>query len=211
MLKKVSKKHNDWIKIAQTYLSKEDAEDIVQELYITLHDYNIKESKILWNGEINRGFIYIVLTNLCKNHTQYYNRQKRDTRLNISLDERRSRAHKFVYKDHQDQDIEHMFKNPRSLIGHQDEDQDCIFERIQTEVDTWSNYDSKLFELYMYSGLSLRELSKGSKKEIDKFINKNFKLHPEATKRGTAISVTSMFHTIKQCKEKLKLKLNYEI
>ncbi len=37
MLEKVSKYHNDWLNIAKSYLSKEDAEDIVQELYLQLH------------------------------------------------------------------------------------------------------------------------------------------------------------------------------
>lgn len=188
MLEKVSKYHSDWLRIAKSFLNnKEDAEDIVQDLYLTLHRYDIKEDKIRYKDEINRGFIFIVLRNLIKNFVRDRSRQKRDTRLNISLD-----GLGFTLVDEQITE-------------------DDIFERIQEEVDTWSHYDKRLFELYMYSGLSLRELSKGSKKNLDKFINKNFKLHPESIKRGTGISVTSMFHTIKSCKEKIKLKLNYEL
>lgn len=211
MLEKVSKQHQDWLNIAKSFLSKEDAEDIVQELYITLHKYNIKENKIRYKDEINRGFIYIVLTNLINAFKRSRNRQKRDVRLNRNIEDAKElQQGSFITVEVNDDTLEHLYHNIPYLIGSQ-EDYDDIFERIQDEVDTWPHYDKSLFELYMYSGLSLRELSKGSKKNLDKFININFKLNPESIKRGTGISVTSMFHTLKSCKEKIKLKLNYEL
>ena len=39
-----------------------------------------------------------------------------------------------------------------------------LFQKVDTEVATWSNYESKLFELYMYSGLSYRDISHGTDK-----------------------------------------------
>ena len=53
--------------------------------------------------------------------------------------------------------------------------------RIEDEIKTWHHYDEKLFNLYIDSGLSIRQLSK-----------------------GTGIHYSSIFHTLKKCKQKLK-------
>ena len=65
MLTKIVKYHKDWIKIAISLLrSKEEAEDLIQEMYIRLHNYNIKIDDIKYKQEVNRYFIYTVIRNL---------------------------------------------------------------------------------------------------------------------------------------------------
>ena len=123
---------------------------------------------------------------MIKNRKIYNERQKRDSRLNVSIDE------------------------IKTLVDEIKQDND-IYDKIQDEVNTWPQYDRSLFEIYMYSGLSLRELSNGSKKVKDIFISNRFKLRPESIKRGTGISVTSIFYTITKCKQKIKQKLNGNI
>ncbi len=56
-----------------------------------------------------------------------------------------------------------------------------IEQRIQEEVDKWHWYDIKLFNLYRESQLSMREIAE-----------------------ETDISLTSIFNTLKNCKERLQ-------
>lgn len=56
-----------------------------------------------------------------------------------------------------------------------------IEHKIEQEIESWHWYDKKLFRLYKDSGKSMRELEE-----------------------GTQISLTSIFHTIKHCKQRIK-------
>ena len=56
-----------------------------------------------------------------------------------------------------------------------------IEQKIQEEVDKWHWYDIKLFNLYRESQLSMREIAE-----------------------ETDISLTSIFNTLKNCKERLR-------
>lgn len=53
--------------------------------------------------------------------------------------------------------------------------------KVEAEINSWHPYDAMLFRLYKESDKSMRELAKGTK-----------------------ISLTSIFHTIKYCKERIK-------
>lgn len=55
-----------------------------------------------------------------------------------------------------------------------------IDKKIDKEIDSWHWYDSMLFKLYKESGKSMRDIS-----------------------AETNISLTSIFHTIKHCKQRL--------
>ena len=61
------------------------------------------------------------------------------------------------------------------------EAKNIIEQKIETEIQSWHPYDSILFKLYRDSGKSMRELE-----------------------AGTKISLTSIFHTIKHCKQRIK-------
>ena len=56
-----------------------------------------------------------------------------------------------------------------------------IEQKIQEEVDTWHWYDIKLFNLYRNSELSMRDIAE-----------------------ETNISLTSIYNTLKNCKERLR-------
>lgn len=83
---------------------------------------------------------------------------------------------------------------------------DILYMKIHKEMETWHPYDARLFELYLYSGLSYRDLAHGTDK-IPKRISKDKTLSKLAVKRGSGISVSNMFTTIRTCKEKLREKL----
>jgi RNA polymerase sigma factor (sigma-70 family) len=55
-----------------------------------------------------------------------------------------------------------------------------ILDVLDDEINNWHWYDQKLFKLYKDTDLSMRDISK-----------------------ETSISVTSIFHTIKQCKTRI--------
>ena len=56
-----------------------------------------------------------------------------------------------------------------------------IYDKIEDEISNWHWYDQKLFNLYKQGELSMRDIAK-----------------------DTNISLTSIFNTIKNCKERLK-------
>lgn len=61
------------------------------------------------------------------------------------------------------------------------------YYKIEKEIDSWHWYDSKLFRLYRDSGMSMREIE-----------------------QATKISLTSIFHTIKNCKARINVALKNE-
>lgn len=64
MLKEVAKKHDYWIKIAQSYGAGDYAEDAVQEMYLLIDKYAKKEH-IIKNGNVNVSYVYQVIKNVC--------------------------------------------------------------------------------------------------------------------------------------------------
>jgi DNA-directed RNA polymerase specialized sigma24 family protein len=59
---------------------------------------------------------------------------------------------------------------------------ELYYQSVEEQIKTWEWFDQQLFLLYLRSGKSMRELEKETK-----------------------ISLTSIFHTIKKCKIKLKI------
>ena len=156
--------------------NREDAEDLVQEMYLRLHGYHIKFSKIKYKDEVNRYFIYTVLKNM---------------------------ALQFIRKKVYTVEIQDVAADQEYF-----DDKEEILIKIQQEVDTWDFYDRVLFETYMYSGLSLRDLAYGTDKKPRMIANTKY-IKVAAVKNGTGISVSSMFNTIKKLKERLKYKIDY--
>jgi RNA polymerase sigma factor (sigma-70 family) len=61
---------------------------------------------------------------------------------------------------------------------------ETILDKANKEMDTWHWYDKKLFQLYIYQDLSMRDIAK-----------------------ETNISLRSIFSTIKYCRERLQKEL----
>ena len=62
----LAEKHNDWGNMAKSFgISKEDANELVQQMYIRITDYVVDVKRILFNeSEINTYYIYVTLRNL---------------------------------------------------------------------------------------------------------------------------------------------------
>ena len=155
-LAKVAQYHNDWVKVIQTFGEYDYAEDIVQESYIALWKYADADKLIDANGEVRKGYMYFTLRSL---FYQYYNKKKKINKVSFDgcwelFDDSNIEEHK-AYND--------------------------ICMLIDEEIKNWSDYDRKLFKLYRDSGMSMRDIAK-----------------------GTTISLISIFHSIKNYKEKLR-------
>ena len=59
MLEKLYKHHNELIKMASVF-SKREAEDIVQECYIKLHQYSSEDKCFTYNN-LNKSYLFIVI------------------------------------------------------------------------------------------------------------------------------------------------------
>jgi hypothetical protein len=180
LLEELSKHHNEWLKIASAFVSKEVAKDVVQDMYVTLDRYNVTLDAILKNGKLQKGFCYVTIRNLSK---AYYNKNINFYPLEyVKLSEESHREY--------------------------EEALDKMFNKIYDEVESWENYDKTLFEAYMHTGLSFRDLAHGTKKENVKMISKSKVINEKSLKRGSGISVSSIFNTVKGCKEILKDKFH---
>ena len=158
--------------------NKQDAEDIIQDMYILLDKYNVKLERIRYKDGINKFFMYTTIKNMS---LQFFKKQK----YHLDLD-----------------DIQ--------IEVEEDEEQKVAFNKLISKVDSivaqWNYYDRTVFEMYMYSGLSYRDIAYGTKKKAKLISNRKW-LGDEAVKRGNKISVSSMFNTIKQCRIKLQEEL----
>jgi DNA-directed RNA polymerase specialized sigma24 family protein len=63
LLKLVSEKHNDWIRIVRSFGEVDFHEDIVQEMYLKVHAHKDKDVWIR-NDKLNVSYIYSILHNL---------------------------------------------------------------------------------------------------------------------------------------------------
>jgi len=177
ILKKLYNYHQDWYKIAYSFLqNKEDAEDLVQELYLRIRKYNVKHKNIKYKNEVNRYFIYLTIRNM---------------------------ALHFINKKAKEQQI---YQLPITERDEQYHTMDQLYKKIENEVKSWHHYDRLLFELYMFSGLSYRDMANGTDKKARAISNEK-EFRQNALKNGNKISVRSMHNTIRNCKRRLKKKL----
>tara|TARA_R100001163_G_scaffold11614_4_gene10629 strand:- start:14072 stop:14560 length:489 start_codon:yes stop_codon:yes gene_type:complete len=149
----VAKDHNKWLRIVKSFGLNEEAEDLVQDMYLKINSWNGKYDKTLMfnETEVNHYFIFRVLRNMfldkCKkkkvevSFPEFY-----DVSGNVSS---------FEY-------IEQL-------------------DVIQEEIKSWHLYDRKIYELIYIEGYSMLELSKltgidyysiyRTKNKIEKLLN----------------------------------------
>ena len=157
MLEELYKYHDEWLAIAVAMTStKEDAEDLVQDMYIRLNE-KLDSIERIRHGkdDVNRYFVYLTIRNLAR-------------------DNLRKRRPDITYVDY----IEEL---DRPEVEHTIE----VMHDIDKEIESWHWYEKTLFNIYMRSQKSMRDIADES-----------------------GISLTNIFHTIKKCKQRLKDKIN---
>jgi RNA polymerase sigma factor (sigma-70 family) len=141
MLDRLAKHHDLWVKmLINLGCDKTDADDLVQDMYIRLYDLVKDESRIFYNDDINKYFVYKVLRNM------YFSYLK-DGYSNVFPTNE-------IFDDKYEDGLDEIL------------DENAYFEFLIDSIDDmvkdWSTYDKKLFDLYFIRGLSLRKISKGT-------------------------------------------------
>jgi len=139
-LKEVSKYHNEYVKSVKAFGEFNYSEDIVQQMYIKLVDYNLAD-KVYVEGKVKRGYIWFVLRSLFYD----YIREKK-------------KANKVTIGDGFDILDEYTKTDSMSY----DDAYGLMISKIDEEVNKWHSYDQQLFRLYSRSGMSLRNISSGT-------------------------------------------------
>jgi len=135
-LEKVAERHEEWIKIVNSFGEFDFAEDLVQECYLTLYKY-ADEEKIIKNGVVSRGYIYFCIRSL---YFQYYNSKKKINKVYLDDEEYTQQVE---YIDTMDEEV--AFNNVCMLIDN--------------HIDNWRWYEKKLFLLYRDTDLSIRGIA----------------------------------------------------
>jgi DNA-directed RNA polymerase specialized sigma24 family protein len=159
-LNQVAEHHKEWIKIINSFGEYDYAEDIVQETYIALYKYADATKIIDASGNVRKGYVFFTLKSL---YFQFYNKKMKVNK--VSIDEQ------FTLFD------------DSNLEEHEAYNNICML--IDEEVKNWHWFDEKLFKLYRDSGMSMRDIAK-----------------------GTNISLISIFNSIKNYKEILNTKFS---
>ena len=140
------KHHKEWVSIVKNFGEYNYAEDIVQEMYVRVHNSNAGD-KVVVNGEPNRAYIWSIL----KNTFITYQKQK-------------AKVHKveinsLVHLSSEDTDID--YHNALNTIQ----------ENIETEMYRWHTYDRKLFEVHVQDHKSMRTIAAGTDISLKSIFN----------------------------------------
>jgi len=172
----LSQKHQDWFNMAKSFgLSDDDANEIVQEMYVRIYEYTKDIKKIMYNEtEVNTFYIYITLRNLYYSNFAKYGKSIKTKKIFL-FTEMDDNSIKKVYNNYyEDYELYMQNVNKKKRL-------DTLFTKIEQTIDSWYWYDKKLTKLYFDSGMSMRDLSKETK-----------------------ISLSSIFNTLTNAKEKIR-------
>mgnify|MGYP003118163097 CR=1 FL=1 len=154
-------KHEDWLNMAKSFgISDDDANELVQQMYIRITDYVSDVEKILYNEtEVNTYYVYVTLRNL------YLRRHHKNNPKEVYLEDQ--------------ENIDQI--TPVENIKEQKEKFDEIFDKIDNITKDWYWYDKRIFNIHFYDEMSMRKIS-----------------------RETKISLSSIFNTLSNGKEKIR-------
>lgn len=131
-------------------LSNEDANEIVQQMYLRIDGYVSDPSKILYNKkEVNTFYVYVTLRNLYLSNSHKLNK-------------------KFIYLD----DVPNVFNiEDMEFSPKQKELFDDVIDMINEMVDDWYWYDKRMFNMHFYDEMSMRKIAKETKISLSSIFN----------------------------------------
>lgn len=116
--------------------TKDNAQDIVQDMYLRMHKYVENPERIMYNeDEVNTYFVFVVLRNL------YISSQK-----SMSFD--------------QLEDIDGEMEEPNYDYENA---YNRLLDELWEEVESWHWYDTKLFKLYHNTDMTIKKISEETK------------------------------------------------
>ena len=174
----LAKRHNEWLNMAKSFkLTDDDANELVQEMYLRMYDYTKDIDRIMYNEtEINTFYIFITLRNLY--YSKFTNYNKRNKKLLLFSD---------LHNTYDKEKLEDVLnKLSYDLEKHKDSykkkiNLEALFTKIEDIIEDWYWYDKKLTKLYLNTEMSMRDISKETK-----------------------ISLSSIFNTLTNAKEKIR-------
>mgnify|MGYP003110165414 FL=1 len=161
MLEILGKRHEEWIAVAVANGCPASlAEDVVQEVYLRLHKYRkaAEHKLIAKDGTVNMFYMWVTIRN--------------QVRTEIGKEDKYIGFQEFYFEE-ADASADEGFE-----ARYQD-----LMNDIKEEVDSWGAYNSKLFNLYFKTDLSMRKIAK-----------------------GTGISLTHIFGSVTRYRETIKEK-----
>lgn len=142
MLEFLATKNKDWVRIAQSFTGNlEDAQDLVQEMYIRVYEAGKTKAEISYGNDVNRYFVWTVLFNMHK------------------TDYRKGNSYKAI-KTYPLLEQDDTFAD--NYTGEKQESFEVIMDKITDLVSSWNINHRQIFELYYMQGQSLRKISKGT-------------------------------------------------
>lgn len=147
----LAKKHKDWVNMAKSFgLSDDDANEIVQQMYLRITNYVTDPNKIIYKGEeVNTFYVYVTLRNIYLS-----NGYKPNKRL------------VYIEDISRDLEIEDETVNVR-----QKELFDEVIDAVDDIVDSWYWYDKKIFNIHFYEQMSMRKIAKETKISLSSIFN----------------------------------------
>lgn len=136
ILEVLSKKHDEWIRMAMSFgASTDQAQDLVQDMYLRLYKYVENPERIMYNEtEVNTYFVFVVLRNL------YISSKK-----------------EIVFVELKEEMCE-VEPNAEMEMAHL-----ALLEMIWNEVEDWHWYDKKLFKVYHTTEMTIKKISEETK------------------------------------------------
>ena len=173
----LAQKNDDWIRMAKSFkITDDQANEIVQEMYLRINDYVKDVKKIMYDDkQINTFYVYITLRNIY--YSNFYNTGKNIKNRKIIY------FSEIVDKDDSRKLAKYMIEDPEEVQNNIDKKikLDNLIDKIEDEINSWYWYDKKMTKLYMNTKMSMRDISKETK-----------------------ISLSSIFNTLTNAKEKIR-------
>ena len=169
----LAKRHIEWVKMAKAFkISEDKANELVQDMYLRMHDYTKDVKRIMYNEkEINTFYIYITLRNLY--YSKFTNYKKKNKTILFSDIDEENFKHIINKMSYDIDEFEDNYKKKVNL--------EALYNKIDSVIEDWYWYDKKLTKLYLNTDMSMRDISKETK-----------------------ISLSSIFNTLTNAKEKIR-------
>ena len=153
VIKILGDKHQDWFYMAKSFgVSDEDANELVQQMYIRICGYVKDVSKIMYNEEeVNTYYVYVTLRNLYLSNFHKTNNRT-------------------VYMDDLGVDLKEVYI-AEGDVENQKQNFDKIIDKVDSIVDDWYWYDKKVFNIHFYGKMSMRKIARETKISLSSIFN----------------------------------------
>jgi RNA polymerase sigma factor (sigma-70 family) len=195
-LSKIAQHHEEYIRYIKKMGTTSHAEDLVQEMYLRLFQYDCIDKAILEDGTVNKSYIWRTLRNLLSSYATSANKfhfVQIDKSVQSTTSYEDENKGQIIYK-------EYAYEQPDN---EREEAYSRLFAKLEVELSKLDepnkyNYNQVLFMTYLKDKESLNN-------------RKGYGLTIRKMSEITKISETSIFNTIKNCRKALAEELEEDI